>query len=392
MIYKKDKYGNELSRLGFGCMRFQRNAGIIDQKEAEREIKHAIDCGINYFDTAYIYPGCESAVGKAMKKIGCRDKVYIASKLPPYLVKKLEDADKIFDESLNRLQTDYIDYYLMHMLTDLPTWERMKSLGIVEWIEKNKASGRIRQIGFSYHGSSSEFIRVLEAYPWDFCQIQYNYMDEHTQGGRAGLERAQELGIPVIIMEPLRGGRLVRNLPAGVKKEFDSYKEKRSPAEWSFRWLYDQEGVTVVLSGMNSVEMIDENVRVASEAEVGCVTDEEREIYRRVVKIFEEKIKVGCTGCSYCMPCPAGVDIPGAFSAYNRSYSDSYFHGLREYFMGTAMRKKQSFASFCIGCGKCENHCPQQIHVREELKNVQKRFENPLFRVAAKVGKRLYNK
>lgn len=392
MLYKEDKYSNKLSRLGFGCMRFQRNAGIIDLKEAEREILHAIELGVNYFDTAYIYPGCETAVGKVLAKNGCREKVYLASKLPPYLVKKLDDADRIFDETLSRLQTDYIDYYLMHMLTDLATWERMKLLGIEEWIEKNKRSGRIRQIGFSYHGSSSEFIRVLEAYPWDFCQIQYNYMDEHTQGGRAGLERAQELGIPVIIMEPLRGGRLVRNLPAAVEKAFGSYKVKRSPAEWSFRWLYDQAGVTVVLSGMNSVEMIDENVRVASESDVGCVTDEERDIYRRVVKIFEEKIKVGCTGCSYCMPCPAGVDIPGAFSAYNRSYSDSYFHGLREYFMGTAMRKKQSYASLCIGCGKCESHCPQQIAVRDQLKNVKKRFENPIFKCAAVVGRKLYDK
>ncbi|MBO5281398.1 MAG: aldo/keto reductase [Clostridia bacterium] len=392
MLYKEDKYSNKLSRLGFGCMRFQRNAGIIDLKEAEREILHAIELGVNYFDTAYIYPGCETAVGKVLAKNGCREKVYLASKLPPYLVKKLDDADRIFDETLSRLQTDYIDYYLMHMLTDLATWERMKLLGIEEWIEKNKRSGRIRQIGFSYHGSSSEFIRVLEAYPWDFCQIQYNYMDEHTQGGRAGLERAQELGIPVIIMEPLRGGRLVRNLPAAVEKAFGSYKVKRSPAEWSFRWLYDQAGVTVVLSGMNSVEMIDENVRVASESDVGCVTDDERDIYRRVVKIFEEKIKVGCTGCSYCMPCPAGVDIPGAFSAYNRSYSDSYFHGLREYFMGTAMRKKQSYASLCIGCGKCESHCPQQIAVRDQLKNVKKRFENPIFKCAAVVGRKLYDK
>ena len=392
MLYKEDKYSNKLSRLGFGCMRFQRNAGIIDLKEAEREILHAIELGVNYFDTAYIYPGCETAVGKVLAKNGCREKVYLASKLPPYLVKKLDDADRIFDETLSRLQTDYIDYYLMHMLTDLATWERLKLLGIEEWIEKNKRSGRIRQIGFSYHGSSSEFIRVLEAYPWDFCQIQYNYMDEHTQGGRAGLERAQELGIPVIIMEPLRGGRLVRNLPAAVEKAFGSYKVKRSPAEWSFRWLYDQAGVTVVLSGMNSVEMIDENVRVASESDVGCVTDDERDIYRRVVKIFEEKIKVGCTGCSYCMPCPAGVDIPGAFSAYNRSYSDSYFHGLREYFMGTAMRKKQSYASLCIGCGKCESHCPQQIAVRDQLKNVKKRFENPIFKCAAVVGRKLYDK
>ncbi len=392
MLYRKDKYGNELSQLGFGCMRFQRNAGVIDPKEAEREILHAIDLGINYYDTAYIYPGCEKAVGKVLRKNNCREKVFVASKLPPYLVKKLGDADKIFDESLSRLQTDYIDYYLMHMLTDLATWERMKSLGIEEWIERNKKAGRIRQIGFSYHGSSSEFIRVLEAYPWDFCQIQYNYMDEHTQGGRAGLERAKELGIPVIIMEPLRGGRLVRNLPAGVKKAFESHDTKRSPAEWSFRWLYDQAGVTVVLSGMNSVEMIDENVRTANKADIGCITDEEREIYRRVVKIFEDKIKVGCTGCSYCMPCPAGVDIPGAFAAYNRSFSDSYLHGLREYFMGTAMRKNQSYASLCIGCGKCENHCPQQIKVREELKNVKKRFENPVFKIASVVGRKLYDK
>ena len=230
MNYRTDKYGNQLSILGFGCMRFPQKMGRIDMEETEREIMTAYQAGVNYYDTAYIYPGSEAALGEIFEKNNIREKVYIATKLPHYLIKSVADMDKLFAEELRRLRTDYVDYYLMHMLTDTDTWNRLKSLGIEEWIAQKKASGAIRQIGFSYHGNSEMFCNLVDAYDWDFCQIQYNYMDEHSQAGRRGLYHAHEKGIPVIIMEPLRGGKLVNRLPDTAKKIFDEYKIKRTPA------------------------------------------------------------------------------------------------------------------------------------------------------------------
>ena len=224
MNYRTDKYGNQLSILGFGCMRFPQKMGRIDMEETEREIMTAYQAGVNYYDTAYIYPGSEAALGEIFEKNNIREKVYIATKLPHYLIKSVADMDKLFAEELRRLRTDYVDYYLMHMLTDTDTWNRLKSLGIEEWIAQKKASGAIRQIGFSYHGNSEMFCNLVDAYDWDFCQIQYNYMDEHSQAGRRGLYHAHEKGIPVIIMEPLRGGKLVNRLPDTAKKIFEEYK------------------------------------------------------------------------------------------------------------------------------------------------------------------------
>ena len=213
MQYRKDKYGNDISTLGFGCMRFTRKGGAIDIPKAEKEIMAAVDAGVNYFDTAYIYPGSEAALGEIFTRNNIRNKVYIATKLPHYLIKSREGMERLFNEHLKRLKTDYIDYYLMHMLTDTQTWERLKKLGILEFLEEKKKSGAIRQIGFSYHGNADMFCRLVDAYDWDFCQIQYNYMDEHSQAGRKGLQYAHHKGLPVIIMEPLRGGKLVSMLP-----------------------------------------------------------------------------------------------------------------------------------------------------------------------------------
>ena len=273
----------------------------------------------------------------------------------------------------------------MHMLTDTATWERMKGLGILEWLEEKKQSGAIRQVGFSYHGNSDTFCALVDAYDWDFTQIQYNYMDEHSQAGRKGLNHAAAKGIPVIIMEPLRGGKLVNRLPEEAKKCFA--KTGDTPAAWAFRWLWDQKEVTVVLSGMNSEEMIRENLETASKVTAGELTDDDQAMLRQVVKAINAKMKVGCTGCGYCMPCPKGVDIPGTFAAYNRLASEGKFAGLKEYFMCTTLRKNSAAASNCIGCGKCEKHCPQGIQIRQELKNACKALETPVFRAARKVSK-----
>lgn len=389
MQYRLDKYGNQLSALGFGCMRFPQKLGRIDMEQTEQLLMAAIDGGVNYLDTAYIYPGSEVAVGEILEKNNARDRVYIATKLPHYLIKNEEGLEKLFQEELSRLRTDHIDYYLMHMLTDPATWERLKKMNIEGWLAEKKKSGAIRQVGFSYHGNSTVFCQLVDAYDWDFTQIQYNYLDEHSQAGRKGLQYAHEKGIPVIIMEPLRGGRLVNNLPGEACKLFSDRMENWSPAQWALRWLWDQKEVTVVLSGMNSMEMLRENMDIASNTQIGQMTDEQQDLLRQVVGVLNASVKVGCTGCSYCMPCPKGVDIPGTFSAYNRYYSDSKFVGLKEYFMCTTLRQNSAAASQCIGCGKCEKHCPQNIPIREKLQDAKKTLENPIYRVARKVASKV---
>ncbi len=386
MNYRKDKKGNELSILGFGCMRFKFKGGKPDIAAAERQVMEAIEGGVNYFDTAYIYPGSEEVLGEILERNNVREKVNIATKLPHYLIKKKEDLDRLFSEELRRLRTDYVDYYLMHMLTDTETWNRLRALGIEEWIAEKKSSGEIRQIGFSYHGNSDAFCSLVDAYDWDFCMIQYNYMDENSQAGRRGLSYANAKRLPVMIMEPLRGGKLVRNLPDEAMKIFAESKKKYTPAEWSFRWLWNQPEVTVVLSGMNSDEQVRENMLIASSANIGELEDVDEEMLRRVVNAINAKMKVGCTGCGYCMPCPKAVDIPGTFSAYNRYYTDSKFEGLKDYFMCTALRKKTTAASNCIGCGLCEKHCPQGIEIRKELANAKKTLEGPIYKIAAKIA------
>ncbi|MBQ8633007.1 MAG: aldo/keto reductase [Lachnospiraceae bacterium] len=384
MHYRTDKYNNKISLLGFGCMRFQTTLGKIDMVKAEEQIMAAYHSGVNYYDTAYVYPGSEVAIGEIFEKNGIRDQIYIATKLPHYLIKSLDGLEKLFQEQLRRLRTDHIDYYLMHMLSDVATWNRLKELGIEQWLADKKNSGAIRQVGFSYHGNSDMFCQLVDAYDWEFCQIQYNYMDEHSQAGRKGLHYANEKGLPVIIMEPLRGGRLVNNLPEDAKKIFAEYKENHTPAQWAFRWLYNQPEVTCVLSGMNTLEMIADNIETASTTEIGSLGPAEEEMLQTVVNAINSHMKVGCTGCGYCMPCPKGVDIPGTFSSYNRRYYDGKFWSVVEYIKCTALRKNSTAASNCIGCGKCETHCPQHIAIREELKNASKELEGPAYKVVRK--------
>ena len=383
----------EITKLGFGCMRFPKKAtGGIDMILTEKIIMSAIENGVNYFDTAYIYPGSEEALGEIVSKNNCRDKIYITTKLPHFQVKKAEDFEKCFKEQLKRLKTDYVDYYLMHMLPDIEIWEKLKKLGVIEWIEEKKKLGQIKHIGFSYHGNTDTFKEIIDAYDWEICQIQYNYMDEHSQAGRAGLEYAYSKNIPVVIMEPLRGGRLVNNLPVKAKAIFEKSETKRSPAEWAFRWLWNQKEVAVVLSGMNSMEMLEENIRISQDTKPGEFKLEDFELIENVRKAINEKVKVLCTGCGYCMPCPFGVDIPGSFRSYNVTYTDNYFTGLKEYIMCTTLKIKKSNASLCKKCGKCEEHCPQEIKIRDELDNVKKRLENPIYKVATFAINRVFKK
>ena len=380
MQYREDKHGNKLSILGYGCMRFTKTAGIIDLEKAEKEVMAAIRAGVNYFDTAYIYPGSEAALGTILERNGVRDQVNIATKLPQYLVQSGSAFDRYFNEELKRLRTDHVDYYLLHQMADYAQWEKLKRLGIVEWIEEKKRSGAIRNFGFSYHGTSAHFLKILAAYDWDFCQIQYNYRDENTQAGVVGLKAAAERGIPVVIMEPLRGGKLVNLLPESAKKIIAADERGWTPAEWAFRWLYNQPEVTVVLSGMNSLEMVEENIRTASDAHAGDFTERDFALLRKVEEQIKLKEKVGCTGCQYCMPCPQGVDIPTAFRCYNAMYSESKWSGRFQYAVTVSFARDPAFATKCIGCGKCEKHCPQGIPIREKLKEADKALRPPHYR------------
>ncbi|MDF2951373.1 MAG: aldo/keto reductase [Anaerocolumna sp.] len=318
---RNNKNGDELSILGFGCMRLPVKGGNIDEPRAIAMIRDSIDKGINYFDTAYFYHSgkSESFLGKALSG-GYREKVKIATKLPPFMVYKLEHGKKIFSTQLEKLQTDYIDYYLLHMLTDKPMFDRMVSLGVLEWLEQLKAEGKIKNLGFSFHGSKTDFELIVKAYPWDFCQIQYNYLDENNQATKSGLQLAASMGIPVIVMEPLRGGRLVNHLPAKVIDAFKSYNKERSNVEWALRWVWNHPEVHVVLSGMSTEEQLAENIRIANEAYPDSLTIEELDIFDKVKQTMAELTKVSCTACGYCMPCPAGVNIPGCFSVYNDKY------------------------------------------------------------------------
>lgn len=380
MQYRKNRSGESISLLGYGCMRFTRKGNAIDLEKAQKELAYAIEKGVNYFDTAYIYPGSEACIGEIFHRLGCREKIQIATKLPHYLIKSKEGIEKTFQEQLKRLQTDYVDYYLMHMLTDTDTWEKLKAIGILEWIEEKKACGQIRNIGFSYHGHTDMFCKLIDVYDWDFTQIQYNYMDEHSQAGRKGLQYAASKNIPVVIMEPLRGGKLVNLLPEKAKKIIAENERGYSAAEWAFRWLYDQPEVTCVLSGMNSMEMLKENLRIADETKIGGFSQADFALIDKVKTEIESTVKVGCTGCGYCMPCPKGVDIPETFRCYNNYYAEGKRVAIKEYMQCTLFRKNHSNASNCVACGLCEKHCPQHIEIRKELKNAASKLESPVFR------------
>ena len=369
------KNGDKLSILGFGCMRFTKNGLSVDEKEVERQILYAIEKGVNYFDTAYIYPNSEEILGRILDKNNCREKVKIATKLPPYLVKKYSDFDKIFNAELERLKTNYIDYYFMHMLTDISTWNRLLDLGVEKWINEKKAEGKIRNVGFSYHGGKSEFIKLVDAYDWEFCMIQYNYVDENNQAGKSGLEYAASKDLPVMIMEPLRGGKLVTGLPKEVETSFKNSTPSRPPVEWALRWIWNHEEVAVVLSGMSSFDQVANNIEIASDSHPNSFTKSDLKLFETIKQIMNSYILVPCTACDYCMPCPVGVDIPTCFSCYNDIKLEGKMRALTTYFMQTSLKTSTTNASKCIKCGKCEKHCPQGIKIIEKLGEVQKNLE-----------------
>ncbi len=388
------KTSEKLSVLGYGCMRFPHKNGSIDLERTERQIIQAIEQGVNYFDTAYIYHGgkSESILGDILAK-GYRDRVRIATKMPPYMVHSVKDMENLLDTQLKRLRTDRVDYYLIHALNEFAGWNRLKQLGIVEFIDKAKKDGRIIHIGFSFHGDKNEFKAIVDDYPWEFCQIQYNYMDEHFQAGREGLEYAASKGLGIVIMEPLRGGALVGRMPQEVQKIWDSSVTKRTPVDWALRWIWNHPEVTVVLSGMNEEAHIDENIRIAGEALPNTLTADELGLYDKVKNMYNKLMKVGCTGCGYCMPCPAGVDIPFCFSYYNSRHLFRARSAKWQYigFTGAWTGGKPSYASLCKNCGKCEKVCPQHIPIRVKLKEVSHDMELPVLKPAMWMARKYFS-
>ncbi|AAM03869.1 aldo/keto reductase [Methanosarcina acetivorans] len=398
MLYRKmPKNRDELSILGFGCMRLPaKEDGNIDEERATRQVRYAIDQGVNYIDTAWPYHMGESEpfLGRALAD-GYREKVKLATKLPSWLIESREDMDKFLNAQLEKLKTDHIDYYLIHALVgDL--WGNIEKLDVADFLDKAKADGRIRNAGFSFHGSGEAFNRIVDAYDWDFCQIQYNFLDEKNQAGTSGLKYAASRGLGVIIMEPLRGGNLTKTVPQAVKDIWNEAPIKRSPAEWALRWVWNHPEVTVVLSGMNEETHVEENLKVAGEAYPNSLTETELQLVKKVERKYRELMKVGCTGCRYCMPCPAGVNIPLCFELYNNLYlsgnADETKFLYAAQLSGAISVGETGFASQCVQCGQCLEKCPQHIDIPTMLESVVEELEGSDLEERVAMARQLFKK
>jgi predicted aldo/keto reductase-like oxidoreductase len=378
MLYRKlGKTGCNLSILGFGCMRLPIQGGsqkagdrfdpskFIDEEKATQLVHYAMAHGVNYFDTAYPYHSGKSEpfLGKAVQ--GHREKVLIATKLPTWLVEGEEGFDKFLNEQLQRLDTKYIDFYLLHGL-GRTTWARIKELGALRFLDRILADGRARFVGFSFHDDVRVFKEIVDAYDWAFCQIQYNYLDRNFQAGREGLEYAAAKGMGLVIMEPLRGGRLAERIPQEIQAIWNSAPEKRSPAEWALRWVWNHPEVSTALSGMNSMEQLTENLRVAGEAKPNSLLPEDLALIDRISETYKKMLKVDCTACAYCMPCPQGVNIPQNLRLYNDLYM--FEDPEINFILYNQMMPAEQRASNCTECGECEELCPQHLEIKEELK------------------------
>ena len=383
MLYRKlGKTGCDVSVLGFGCMRFPIVGGTgavdlfdpnkpIKEMAASRMIHYAIEHGINYFDTAYPYHGGQSEVflGKHLKPY--RERVYLATKLPTWLVQGRHDFERFLAEQLERLETDYIDFYLLHGL-NRQAWATMKELGALDFLNQVLADGRIRYAAFSFHDDVKIFKEIVDGYDWAMCQIQYNYFDEYYQAGKEGLMYAASKGVGVVVMEPLRGGKLTDRIPEEIRILWDSAPVKRTPAEWALRWVWNHAEVSTALSGMSSMAQLIENNRIAEDAKAGALSGTELELIAKVCEAYRNMLQIGCTSCAYCMPCPNGVNIPLNFSLYNDSFM--FKDEDLNFMLYNHMLTPEQRASNCAECSECEKLCPQQINIPEELKKVHARL------------------
>ena len=384
MLYRKiPKTEDTLSILGFGCMRLPQKFFRIDEKRATHQIHYSIDKGVNYFDTAMPYHmgASEVFLGRALSN-GLRKKVKIATKLTSFYVKKHEDLDSVLTMQLDNLQTDYIDYYLLHSLAQ-GVWNSLLAMDVLTFLDRAKMEGRIINAGFSFHGDRETFKEIVDAYDWDFCQIQYNILDETNQAGKKGLKYASKKGLGIIVMEPLRGGALVTKVPPPVSSIWKEGGLFRTPVEGALRWIWNHPEVTCVLSGMNDEKHIEENINIASEALPGSLNEKELKLITRARDKFRELYKVDCTGCRYCMPCASGVDIPQSFEvsnnchAFGRRFLDKLMGQLRLSGLGS----DPGFPSLCTKCMECTEKCPQNLKIPDLLEGVSRDFEGRMTRL-----------
>jgi len=343
----------------------------VDEVLAVKMMQYAVDHGVNYFDTAFFYHGgkSEKVLGKALKE--CREKVMLATKLPCWMAQSPQDFDSFLNKQLERLDTTYLDFYLLHGL-NRPIWQKMKDWGALEFLNKILADGRIRYAGFSFHDDVMIFKEIIDAYDWTMCQIQFNYFDENYQAGKEGLEYAASKGIGMVIMEPLRGGRLTEGIPEEVQEIWNSAQKRRTPAEWAMRWVWNHPEVSTALSGMSTIEQLKENIALAGKAQPHSLSVDELELIGQAKQIYKNMLQIDCTGCAYCMPCQNGVNIPMNFSLYNDTFmfKDPEIAPL----LYNYMLSPEQRASNCQECGECEEHCPQHIDIKEELKKVHEKL------------------
>jgi predicted aldo/keto reductase-like oxidoreductase len=376
--------GLQVSPLGFGCMRFpviDRDNSRIDEEHAMKMVHYAIDQGVNYFDTAYPYHGFDFSKGGASEpflakalKNGYRERVFLATKLPSWLVQSASDMDRFLNEQLERLNTGTIDFYLLHGL-DFKSWNKLLQFGVLDFLSRAIEAGKIRYAGFSYHDEADLFKEIVDAYDWTFCQIQYNYLDEAFQAGREGLQYAAAKGVAVVAMEPLRGGTLVNGLPPAARSVLQEAAPERSPVEWALQWLWRQPEVSVVLSGMSHLDQVKENIQLANNLTQREWGAKDGDALQRAVAIIRELQKVNCTDCGYCMPCPEGVNIPRNFALCNDHYMVQDPAAKVRY---QRLLSDTAKASNCVQCGACEPLCPQGIHIMEELEHVDELFRSTM--------------
>ena len=354
--------GLRVSRFGLGCMRFPK-----DVREAVDMVRYAIDHGVNYLDTAYVYPDSEVTTGKALAG-GYREKIVLATKSPVWLMKRYEDYEKYLDEELKRLHTDTIDVYLLHCLTP-ENWETVKRTDGLRFLDRMAEKGKIRHRAFSIHSTYEHYLEVANAYDWEMAQIQLNILDEHRQAGLAGVRHAAGKKMATVVMEPLRGGSLVNNVPPEVQALVEQYPEKRSLVEWCFRWLYNLPEVTLILSGTSSMAQLQENLRIFENAQSGVMSEKDLSLIAEITDRFEARRTIGCTGCRYCMPCPSGVAIPDVFSTFNRYLLTARTPADREAYRRDLLEKGTG-GDRCVACGACAKHCPQTLDIPKLLKDV----------------------
>ena len=383
-----EKNDDEISALGFGAMRLPTKTGRIDKERAKDQIYYAIDHGVNFIDTGYPYHGgaSESFLGEII--LGeYRQKVKLCTKMPTWFIKKYEDMERYLETQLEKLQTDYFDYYLLHGI-GRSSFKKLKEIGALEFLEEARAKGKIKNIGFSFHDNGESFKEIVDAYDWDACLVQYNYLDETNQAGTEGVKYAHSKGIGVFVMEPLKGGLLAGKVPEKTLQVWNKSEVKRSPADWALRWVLNHPEVVCVVSGMGEEEHVKENIRVANETLPNSLTEDELKLYDEVKEIYGTLMEVECTGCGYCMPCPAGVDIPRCFEIYNHKYM--FNEGSRASFLylgqlGGVMSDDEAYAGLCNNCKRCVRACPQKLDIPELLGDVSKEMEGRGFKYKARI-------